>query len=121
MNIRLLLFVCLFVKISFSQFTGNATILTSPQNIQKFRLLEIGIELDSLINERITNFVEGKRLNANHSINPFLAWEIEIQAVFQNDSTEEVYVRDAFFKINKKREQILIKITRDFSFKISNK
>lgn len=104
MNIRLLLFICLFVKISFSQFTGNATILTSPQNIQKFRLLEIGIELDSLINELITNFVEGKRVNANHSINPFLAWEIAIQAVFQNDSTEEVYVRDAFFKINKKRD-----------------
>lgn len=64
--------------------------------IQRYKKLELGIELQDDIAKRIEQFVRPDYNSRINSLNPFLEWDIKITATF-TDQNGNKKTRDAFF------------------------
>ncbi len=63
----------------------------------KLEKLEIGITLPWEINYKVQNFVSGIRADTATKINPYLEWELKVQAVFRHENGADSIVIDGFY------------------------
>ena len=77
--------------------------LNAPTNFsfQKFEKMEIGITLPPNIDFKVRAFTENLGIDSTQKINPYLEWELDVEArfVFENDTTNPIVV-DGFFLQN---------------------
>lgn len=95
-----LLFLCLNV---FSQsirpvFSPSVEVLNYEDlsEVKRYKKLEIGVMLPNEIKERIDMFIL-KRGDRSKRLNPFVEWDIDVEAVFQHVETGEERKMDGFY------------------------
>lgn len=90
----LLLLFCLNVSFAYCQDLGSAELLINPK--KTYECVEIGVTTSDHINQKIQNFIEGNN-NPDSILNPFLDWEILIQATFTNTNSLKKIQRQGFY------------------------
>src|SRR4051812_31221902 len=65
--------------------------------VQKLQKLELGIQLPNALQIRVDNFLKELRVNESEKLNPFLEWELDIEAFFTHEATGTVETIDAFY------------------------
>ena len=67
----------------------------------KLQRMEIGVELPLRINGKVRNFVDRFSSDTNYLINPYLEWELKVEArfIFENDTLNPILV-DGFYLQN---------------------
>jgi hypothetical protein len=65
--------------------------------IRQLNKLELGIRLPNQIGVRVNNFVKETRVSPSEKINPFLAWELDVEAKFVHIETGTAKVVPAFY------------------------
>ncbi len=70
---------------------------SNPSTIQKYKKVEIGIDLGDGIEGRIKEFLEPGSFSGLAPLNPFLSWELDIKAVFSHAASGTVKNRDFFY------------------------
>ena len=91
---------CLSASIAYSQIEPHKTSILNyadPTEIQKFKKLEIGVELGEEVNSRIKEFLEPGSFEGLAPLNPFLDWELDVEATFTHAVTNTVKKRDFFY------------------------
>lgn len=68
----------------------------STKEIQRFKKLELGVQVPISINERIQQFLFGRKNDPN-SLNPFVEWDVDLEAHFIHQETNSFYHVDGFF------------------------
>ena len=74
------------------------------KTIKKLEKLELGIELPSLLNDKINNFIFEKSVDSLEKVNPFLEWELSVKAYFTHHESGRVIERDGFYYREVKRD-----------------
>lgn len=67
------------------------------EEVLKLEKLEIGVRLPVEINYKVENFVAGIRADSSELINPYLEWELKVQAVFFHENGLDSIVVDGFY------------------------
>ena len=67
----------------------------------KLQRMEIGVTLPLSINGKVRNFVDRFSSDTNYLINPYLEWELKVEArfIFENDTLNPILV-DGFYLQN---------------------
>lgn len=66
-------------------------------SIFQHQKLEIGITLPNEIQQKIDYFTQGFEVDSNQKINPFLEWELKIDAIFTHLETQNEILQPAFY------------------------
>ncbi len=70
---------------------------SNPSTIEKYKKLEIGVALDEQLKSRIKEFLEPGSFSGLSPLNPFLDWELDVQATFKHAATNTLRKRDFFY------------------------
>lgn len=65
--------------------------------VQQFNKLELGVKLPDQILTRVNNFLKGNTIVQSDKINPFLQWELDLEATFVHEQTGIVKKVPAFY------------------------
>ncbi len=57
----------------------------------------MGVQLPNAIQVRVDNFLQERDVRQAEKINPFLEWELDVEAVFTHKATGTVKQVDGFF------------------------
>lgn len=101
-------FAVLFLVCSFGIFHAQELIPQSPielnllshhdkNTIEQRSKLEIGFILPFNLQQKIQNFFNDRAVNRKQKINPFLEWELLVEATFIHEETGEKIVRQGFY------------------------
>lgn len=71
-----------------------------------FEKVEIGVELPAVDQQKIMNFLMGMRVPNSEKVNPFLAWDLDVQGVFTHVESNQTIVVPAFFYRDFRRDTI---------------
>ena len=91
---------CLSSTVLYGQIEPHKTSIlnySDPSAIEKFKKLEIGVNLGKDINARIKEFLEPGSFAGLAPLNPFLDWELDIEATFTHAATNTLKKRDFFY------------------------
>lgn len=66
-------------------------------HVQKLKKMELGVKLNSLIQDKINNFTEKVNVSSSQKINPYLDWEIRVVATFSKDGMSDPIEIDGFY------------------------
>lgn len=94
MKLSSFLITFLFSSFLFASSEVSVQLLNTQKQIGKNTKVELGVELPSIIRQEIENFVRRK---SGKKINPFLDWEILVQAEFSHPTLSEPIVVDGFY------------------------
>lgn len=89
--------------ITMTGFSQGNTIEVKPMNytdlstVQQFNKLELGVRLPENVSVQITNFLLQNRSFPANRINPFLQWELDVEAVFVHEATGTVKKIPGFY------------------------
>lgn len=71
-----------------------------------FEKVEIGVELPAVDQQKIMHFLMGTRVPNGDKVNPFLAWDLDVQGVFTHVESNKTIVVPAFFYRDFRRDTL---------------
>ena len=97
-----LLTLCVLICCSFSFAQSgemSARFINYPdgQNVPRFQKLEVGVKLPAALQLKVDNYLKERPVNESEKINPFLEWELDVEAVFTHEVSGTVKKVDGFF------------------------
>jgi len=94
---------------------------TESDSILQFKKLEIGVVLTSTEQSFIDNFLKKSRVAKQYKLNPFLDWEVDVEATFVHQASGTTIEVDGFYYRDYVRDTVLndwAEVRTDYPFRI---
>ncbi len=94
---------------------------TEPDSVLQFKKLEIGVALTSTEQSFIQNFLRKSRVAKQYKLNPFLEWEVDVEATFVHLASGTKIKVDGFYYRDYLRDTVQndwVEQHTDFPFRI---